>query len=339
MKKIYSLIALCLFFLLIACETDNKKYYATDFTDPLITHPVPGAQIILSESHQKDSLTIAWKAADFGFPAAAIYTVQIALPGTYFEPAIKIAETKSTSVKVDYATLNNSALLAGLVPETPANVELRIVSTINSHIRILYSEPIPLILTPYNVAVEYPVLYVPGSYQGWNANENTPAITSPRANQVYEGYFWFPANVEFKLLGQPAWGDLEWGSGGDGKLAFKVQPNVALHNTTAGYYKLTADLNNLTYSAVPVSWSITGAATSSNSLNLTYNEDTGLLQLTTQLSAGGFVFQENGAGNRTLGVYFGNQLMDNGSEVIVPATGRYTVSLDLSRYPYTYTLK
>ena len=44
------------------------------------------------------------------------------------------------------------------------------------------------------------------------------------------------------------------------------------------------------------------------------------------------MFQEIGADNRTLGVYFGNQLMDNGTEIIIPTTGEYTIILNLSQY-------
>ena len=140
------------------------------------------------------------------------------------------------------------------------------------------------------------------------------------------------------LLGQPSWGELEWGSGGDGKLAPRGG-NITVNNTTAGLYKLVADLNSLTYSTTPVTWSITGTATSGSLVQLNYDETTKRLQVTTTLSEGQFVFQETGADNRTLGVYFGNQLMDNGSEIIIPTTGEYTIILNLSQYPYSYKVE
>lgn len=335
MKKQYLFLTLCFLLLLTGCETDNKKYYAEDFTAPVLTTPGAGTRLTLTETQQNDSLEIAWQAADYGFPASILYTVQMAKAGTYFENAVKIAETKDTRIRTDYATLNNSALIAGLVPETPADIEFRVIAAINNHIQTLHSEPVDLLLTAYNVTVTYPILYVPGSYQGWNPAEPQTVIASPKANQVYEGYLWFTANTEFKLLGQPSWGELEWGSGGSGKLAPRGG-NITVNNATAELYKLTADLNALTYSATPVTWSITGTATSGTPIQLNYDETTRQLQITTTLTEGQFVFQETGADNRTLGVYFGSQLMDNGTEIILPASGKYTVRLNLSQYPYTY---
>lgn len=34
MKRIAWIISLCLVFAVVACETENKKYYAQDFTSP-----------------------------------------------------------------------------------------------------------------------------------------------------------------------------------------------------------------------------------------------------------------------------------------------------------------
>lgn len=338
MKKIHVLLTFCLIILLTACETDNKKYYAKDFADPTILSPVNGTQLILTEEQQRDSLEISWKAADYGFPAAIIYTVQIAQKGTYFEAAVKIGETKDTRMKTDYATLNNSALIAGLVPETPAEIELRVIANINNQIQTLHSGSISMLLTAYNVSVVYPILYVPGSYQGWNPSDPLTVITSPKANQIYEGYLWFTPDTKFKLLGQPSWGELEWGSGGEGKLAVKGS-DIAANNTTAALYKLDANLNTLTYNVAPVTWNITGTATNNTPLSLNYDETIKQLRITTALSEGQLVFKETGGSNRTLGVYFGNQLMDDGTEIIIPADGQYTITLNLSQYPYTYSIR
>lgn len=336
MKRIYYIGIILILFALHACETDNKKYHAGDYISPVMILPTAESHIVLTETSAQDTLAFKWQAADFGFPAAITYAVQISIPDTYFESAVKIAETKSTSTAVNYATLNNSLLIAGLVPETPTEVEVRVNASINNNIRTLYSEPIQLTITAYNVEVVYPILFVPGSYQGWNPADSSTIVTSPKADGVYEGYFYFPANTEFKFTGQPDWNPLNWGEGGGGKLQAGAG-NIKV--TTAGFYKVIANINNLTYSLTPVSWSMTGSATSNSPVPLSYNENNHTLETTTHLNSGEFVFKETGGGNRILGLYFGQQLTDNGSQILVEKAGNYTISLNLQKYPYTFSIK
>lgn len=336
MKRFYFISILAAFLATGACTTENKKYHAENFVEPSITQPTAGSKITLTEDTQTDSLFIGWEPAEYGFPAALTYTVEIAKPDTYFEDGIKIGETKKNYLLVDHATLNNSALIAGLVPETPSPVELRVMASINNHIQKLTSLPIIVTLTPYNKTVTYPVLYVPGSYQGWNPGNPETTVTSPKANNIYEGYFYFPANTEFKFTAQPDWDPLNWGYGGEGKLS-PGAGNIKVEK--AGFYQVIANISNLTYSVIPVTWEIQGTATNNTSIPLSYNETDKTLEVTTPLSAGEFVFREKGAGNRVLGVYFGTQLMDNGSEIIVSSDGTYTIHLNLGHYPYTFSLE
>ncbi|MCB0854124.1 MAG: RagB/SusD family nutrient uptake outer membrane protein, partial [Bacteroidetes bacterium] len=41
----------------------------------------------------------------------------------------------------------------------------------------------------------YPVLYVPGGYQGWDPANTETVIKSVNSDSTYEGYFWFDANT------------------------------------------------------------------------------------------------------------------------------------------------
>ena len=53
------------------------------FTEaPVLTTPAAGTHLTLTEAQEHDSLEIAWKAADYGFPASILYTVQMAKAGT-----------------------------------------------------------------------------------------------------------------------------------------------------------------------------------------------------------------------------------------------------------------
>lgn len=336
MKRIYPIIFLILLFAASACETDNQKYYAENFVPADIQAPTSGTQLTLTETTAQDSLRVRWIPAQFGFPAAILYSVQIAKAGRYFESAVKIGETRSSSLVIDYASLNNNILIAGVVPETPTLMEMRVNASINNHIETLYSTSIELTVTAYNIEVTYPILFVPGSYQGWNPGDSTTVVTSPKANDVYEGYFYFPAGTEFKFTAQANWDPLNWGEAGGGKLQAGAG-NISVAKT--GFYQVIADISKLTYSITPVTWSLRGSAIPEDTQPLSYNETDKVLETTTDLNAGEFVFQETGGNNRVLGLYFGSQLTDDGNQIIVPQNGRYKVILDLKKYPYMFRLE
>lgn len=336
MKRQYSILFLAGMFALGACETDNKKYHAENYVMPQVEQPSAGTDVTLTEETGNDTLFINWKPASYGFPGAVTYSVEIAKAGTHFASPVKIAETKETETGVVYSALNNSLLIAGLVPETTEKVELRVNASINGNIEMLNSEPIEMNITPYDVVVTYPILFVPGSYQSWNPKDSLTIVTSLKADDVYEGYFYFPANTEFKFTKQPDWNPVNWGSGGNNVLK-PDGSNISV--STAGFYKVVANISKLTYSITSVTWSFQGTATGNTPVSLAYNPATQTLQATTSLSAGSFLFKENGAGNRTLGLYFGNQLKDDGTPVPVNNAGSYTITLDLRKYPYTWMLQ
>lgn len=337
MKGIFWIITFGILSGMTSCETENKKYYAGDFIHPRLLIPAEGSKILLTEATADNTLTLSWTSADFGFPSATNYTVQIAKANTFFESAVKIAETKDTTTQIEYSTLNNSLLIAGIAPETPEEIEIRVNAGINTHIETLRSAPLRISMTAYNVEVNYPILFVPGSYQNWNPNDSSTILTSPRANDVYEGYLYFTPDTQFKLTGQNDWNPLQWGYGGDGKLRPNGD-NIPVGNTTASLYKVGTDINALTYSVTAVSWNINGSATSGIPLPLTWNETERILTATAHLQTGEFIFREEGAGNRILGLYFGDRLTDNGTPIVVPQADRYHIVLNLKKYPYTYRL-
>ena len=42
--------------------------------------------------------------------------------------------------------------------------------------------------------VQYPKLYVPGEYQGWNGVNTETALSSPLNNKIFEGHVYFPTD-------------------------------------------------------------------------------------------------------------------------------------------------
>lgn len=104
----------------------------------------------------------------------------------------------------------------------------------------------------------FSLLRVAGDYQGWNPG-SAPALASPNADGVYEGYVNVPAggSYEFKLTSQPDWGGTNYGDGGPGTLSGTAPGNLVFPAGGA-YYKINANTNDNTWSATPTTWGVVG---------------------------------------------------------------------------------
>ena len=75
----------------IKLEAYTQEIYAGESVTVTPTVlPATGSHIVLTETSANDTVLFKWQRADFGFPAAITYAVQIAKPDTYFESAVKI---------------------------------------------------------------------------------------------------------------------------------------------------------------------------------------------------------------------------------------------------------
>jgi hypothetical protein len=119
---------------------------------------------------------------------------------------------------------------------------------------------------------EYGLLYVPGDYQGWDP-ATAPTLGSEKNDGVYQGYINIPAggSNEFKLTPGPAW-DNAIGDGGGGTLVPGGGGNLNVPG--AGFYLITANTNDNTWSATKTTWSMIGSFAASGwstDIPMTYN--------------------------------------------------------------------
>jgi hypothetical protein len=191
---------------------------------------------------------------------------------------------------------------------------------------------------PKNTKV-YPVIYVPGSHQGWKPAE-APQLASVLSDGNFEGYVNFTsANTEFKFTQGPNW-DVNWGDdGGNGTL----EPNGAnIVAAEAGYYKINVDLNAMTYTLTKTTWGIIGSATPGkwdSDQPMTYNSVTGMWEITLDLTAGDVKFRANSNWDLNYGDDGGNGTLErNGANIAVPTAGKYVVTMKLGTPDYTYSI-
>lgn len=183
----------------------------------------------------------------------------------------------------------------------------------------------------------YPLLNVPGAYQGWDPASTTGALASSGSNEVYEGYTYFAEASQFKFA-KGSW-DVNWGdTGADGTL----EPGGENLNVASGFYRINVDLNTLTYSLTPVSWGLIGSATAGgwdSDQNMTYDATEDAWTITADLVAGEAKFRANDGWDINFGDTGKDATLEYGGDnIAIPGPGNYTIKLYLSRQDYTYSI-
>ncbi len=189
--------------------------------------------------------------------------------------------------------------------------------------------------------------YVTASYPGSGLTDwtpgNSPYIMSTIDNgSSLEGYVYM-ANTDnaWKFATQPNWNGPNYGDGGGGVL----DANADNIHSPSGYYKLTADADAGTFTAVPTVWGVIGSASPlgwDDETPLTYSPENKRWQGVMHLTAADIKFRANHDPAWTYN-YGSNAadgtLQDGGSNIPVKVESDYVIILDLSTpNKYTYTL-
>jgi hypothetical protein len=193
---------------------------------------------------------------------------------------------------------------------------------------------------PHKSSADYPLLYVPGSYQGWDPSKTTTVLASVANDGKFEGYLYFPdAGAQFKFCQGPNW-DVNWGdTGADGTLEPSGDNIVA---ADAGYYKINVDVNALTYTIQKTDWGIIGSATAGgwdSDQNMTFDAATGLWTAVLDLTAADLKFRANDGWDLNYGDTGKDGILEAGGDNIpIGEAGSYTITLKLGAPDYTYTI-
>ncbi|TYR33659.1 SusF/SusE family outer membrane protein [Sphingobacterium phlebotomi] len=323
----------------VSCSKDETKLVAVPGNGASLQASVSSV-VLTRENADQEALAIQWEPADFGFNAAVSNALQIGLKGQNFEGAKEIAFSAGDD-RYSFNTLELNALL--LAMELPVDVatdlELRLKSSISTSFTPLYSNTLPLVVTPY-AAISY--LYVPGAYQKaippgaeW-AVETAESLISPTSNGIYTGIIYFPeADSEFKVTPARSW-DASYGDDGAGRIALTASGNIKAPR--AGNLELTVNTNENTISFKDHSWGIVGDAAVSwdDDTDMRYENSTQLWKITVALTAGEMKFRKNHDWGTSYGGANGTLNNDN---IIITAAGTYDITLDLVNLTYTLVKK
>ena len=332
-----------------ACEKEKEGPYLNPVPDaPMFMSPQDGQTYVLTEADENDVFEeFSWTAANYGYQAPALYTLQVDFSGNDFADKIAIVSTNQLGVQITGAAMNSTLLAMGVTPGQVASLEARVVCNVHQYAPVVMSNTISMDITPYEKVIIYPSIYVPGNYQaasGYEADwspDKAPELISLLFNDKYEGYVNMAnGNNMFKFTDGPNW-DVNWGdNGADGTLD-PGGSDISLPD--AGYYKINVDLTALTYTTLNTTWGIIGSAPPpydwSADVNMAYDMNTKVWSVTLDLNAGELKFRANDGWDLNYGDTGADGKLDQGGDNIqVGEAGNYTVVLDLSKAPYTYSL-
>jgi len=337
MKKIiYKLTYLTALFAFIYSCDDVERVYYNDAAETVLS--LSDDNLVLNEENAANEvLTLTWTEPDFGFSAAALYSVQIDVQGGDFSnpQIISVGGAFDKTFTVD--ELNAKLLSLSMLPNEEGVASFRIKATLSEYQEI-YSNTVNITVTPYSSLLDLSTsLGVVGSATpgGWG-NENIldlPFYTTATTN-VYVAYVTL-RNGEIKFRNNNDWSE-NWGDdGADGTLD-SYGANIAV---SAGTYKIEVNFSSMTYTMEEYSWGIVGSATTNGwggpDMMFHYNSFQDDWRAVVTLGDGEVKFRFN----NDWGVNYGDDGADgtmeaNGANIAVSA-GHYLVTMNLNTQSYT----
>jgi hypothetical protein len=355
MKKL--IIPILLIAASISCKKDGAQYTLKEGT--ISTGLAASTNSLVLTPAQDDDTVVqfSWSAADFGQKPAISYTIQLAKPAdtaTWGNARSYTAAANGLNFSFTGKDLNNLLSSMGLAAGVADTLAIRVRGDVNqyngatSSVKPVYTNTLLFKVTPYALD-----LYIPGDYQGWDPG-TAPAL-SPAAGRagLYEAYVYMPGHGAqyFKYTSARDWNHINYGDGGNGNFSTDGLAG-GLSVPDSGYYELTANLNNMTWTATRTSWGIIGDATPggwNNDTQMHYDAANKIWTVTANMiKSGSYKFRANGAWSIDFGTDNSGKLVyaDNPffgytaglNNLSVPEDGNYTITLDLHiSGKYTFT--
>ena len=274
-----------------------------------------------------DAFTAKWTSSEFGFSAAARYTLQVIkstgsfdTPGVFPLGDFNVSEVKDLEKTITNRQLNAALLGAGGTIGSAQSYKIRVVgsplnqssSVVSTYLAV--SNEVTITATAFDTYDEFDRIYVPGSYQsasgypnssgGSWAPEAAPKLFSPGNDGNYVGYVYMNEAVPyFKFTTGPNW-DVNYGhqNGGDFEVTTTSTTKTVttgagdLKGSGVGTYRLSASLSGATKSvtAQKIDYGLIGQFNGWGSdENLDFNTTTKKWEKTVTLATGGMLLRGN----------------------------------------------
>ncbi len=337
-----------------SCEKDEEKVvFDSASAIKASTLSISANSLVFNKADDaKTAVTFTLTKADFGYAAGVDYKLQIGKKGTDFKGANETSLANLLEKNFTVKDFNSLAINAGAIAGSGNDFEARVIASIGAGQPTVTSNVVTFSVAPYFALLNYPKVYVPGSYQGWAPDKAETLGSIEFDYENYEGYINFTdPKTEFKITPEPTW-DADWGdelkAGNTGKLKEKGENIIA---DGAGYYFIKMSIPKLTYSVTKTAWGIIGDATPTGwdkDTDMIYDVATKTWSVKIDLVGGKnikFRANDDWAINYGDGAKDGSTNPDgfadlDAKDIKITDTGNYTVSLNLSNPGnYTYSIK
>jgi hypothetical protein len=324
-----------LFAFMQSCDDVERVYY-NDAAETVLS--LSDNNLTLSEDNgANEILTLTWSDPDYGFDAAALYSVQMDVQGGDFSNPQIISVGSSLEKTFTVEELNAKLLSLSMTPGEEGVAIFRIKATLSEYQEI-FSNTVNLNVTPYSSLLDLTTnLGVVGSATpgGWG-NENIPDLQfyTTSMTDVYVAYVTL-RDGEIKFRNNNDWAE-NWGDDGNDGTLDPYGANIAV---SAGTYKIEVNFSSMTYTMEAYSWGLVGSATPNQwngpDLMLHYNSYQDDWRTVVTLGEGEVKFRFN----NDWGLNYGDDgadgsMEDNGANISV-SSGHYLVSMNLNTQSYT----
>ncbi len=324
-----------LFAFMQSCDDVERVYY-NDAAETVLS--LSDNNLNLSEDNgTNEILTLTWSDPDYGFDAAALYSVQMDVQGGDFSNPQIISVGSSLEKTFTVEELNAKLLSLSMTPAEEGVAIFRIKATLSEYQEI-FSNTVNLNVTPYSSLLDLSTnLGVVGSATpgGWG-NENIPDLKfyTTATTDVYVAYVTL-RNGEIKFRNNNDWAE-NWGDDGNDGTLDSYGANIPV---SAGTYKIEVNFSSMTYTMEAYSWGLVGSATPNQwngpDLMLHYNSYQDDWRAVVTLGEGEVKFRFN----NDWGLNYGDDGADgsmeaNGANISV-SSGHYLVSMNLNTQTYS----
>jgi hypothetical protein len=324
-----------LFAFMQSCDDVERVYY-NDEAETVLS--ISDDNLTLSEDNgANEILTLTWSDPDYGFDAAALYSVQMdVLGGDFSNPQI-ISVGSSLEKTFSVEELNSKLLSLSMTPAEEGVAIFRIKATLSEYQEI-FSNTVNLSVTPYSSLLDLSTnLGVVGSATpgGWG-NENIPDLQfyTTSMTDVYVAYVTL-RDGEIKFRNNNDWAE-NWGDDGNDGTLDSYGANISV---SAGTYKIEVNFSTMTFSMEEYSWGLVGSATPNQwngpDLMLQYNSYQDDWRAVVTLGEGEVKFRFNNDWALNYGDDGADGSMEASGANISVSSGHYLVSMNLNTQSYT----